>query len=146
MSSKEWGPKLWYTLHLISFNYPDNPDVLTKRYHHDFFENLKHVLPCSICRNHYKNHLETNPITPHLDDRLSFSKWVVNLHNQVNIMLGKPVKSYKDVVFLYNQQEKLEKKMNINYSVLFICITTLTIIYYFSRKHTNLRNSNYRYI
>ena len=132
MSSKEWGPKLWYILHLISFNYPENPDIITKRYHHDFFENLKHVIPCVICRNHYKNHLENNPITPHLDDRYSFSKWVVDLHNQVNIMLGKPVKSYQDVVVMYSQNKEA-KKENLNFKYkyhIFIAVIILLLLYF----------------
>jgi hypothetical protein len=144
MSSKEWGPKLWYILHLISFNYPENPDIITKRYHHDFFENLKNVIPCVICRNHYKNHLENNPISPHLDNKYLFSKWVVNLHNQVNIMLGKPIKSYEEVVIMYSQNQE-PKKENSNYKYyISISVIILSLLYFLFFRRSNLKN-NYRY-
>ena len=29
-TTKDWGPKLWYSLHIITFNYPDTPTIIDK--------------------------------------------------------------------------------------------------------------------
>ena len=54
MTTKDWGPRLWYVLHLITFNYPENPSFIDKQHYETFFLSLQNVLPCSICREHYK--------------------------------------------------------------------------------------------
>jgi len=40
MDPKVWGPKLWFVIHTIALNYPDNPSYDQKRIHEDFFNNL----------------------------------------------------------------------------------------------------------
>lgn len=121
ITTKEWGPKLWYALHTITFNYPENPTLIDKQNYETFFISLKHVLPCIICQKHYATHLEKHPINQNLSDRISLSKWLVNVHNEVNIMLGKPIMSFEEVVKLY----KNEKTNNYTY---YIKLTTLMII------------------
>ena len=101
MNPNIWGPKLWYSLHIMSFNYPEHPTFLDKRHYNDFFTNLQYVIPCSKCKLHYRHHLEQYPISPHLDTREYFVKWLIHLHNQVNISLNKPVKTYEEVLIDY---------------------------------------------
>ena len=101
MDPKIWGPKLWFSLHTITFNYPNNPTYLDKRFYHDFFTNLKHVIPCSVCKNHYSQHLENYPISPNLDNKELLIRWLVNLHNVVNKSLGKRTYSHQEVMEIY---------------------------------------------
>lgn len=90
MLTSIWGPSLWHSLHAISFNYPLNPTKLQKRKHKEFITNLKYVLPCGHCRKNLEQNLKCLPITnTHLKDRESFSKYVYNLHEHINNMLGK---------------------------------------------------------
>ena len=69
-TTKDWGPKLWYSLHIITFNYPDTPTIIDKQNFETFFTSLQYVIPCSLCRQHYKEHLEKNPIRPHLENKI----------------------------------------------------------------------------
>ena len=101
MDPKIWGPFLWYILHIMSFNYPVTPSYADKRIYHDFYVNLKELIPCANCRKHYQQHLHTNPITPALDTRADLVKWVIQMHNMVNISLGKPTMTVEEVMFAY---------------------------------------------
>ena len=40
MKPDVWGPQLWFILHIISFEYPDNPTELNKRVYYDFYTSL----------------------------------------------------------------------------------------------------------
>ena len=142
MSTSVWGPKLWYVLHLMTFNYPEIPNEYDKRHFHDFFVNLQYVLPCMKCRYHYRQTLEKYPISPHLDNKTSLVKWLIDIHNQVNISTGKPIKSYNEVLQEY-KNEMENTKTNIkttnfpNIKYLFIPLIILLIMYiiYYYLKH-----------
>ena len=87
---KIWGPKLWYVLHVIAMKYPDNPTAEQRRAAYGFVTGLKLLLPCEKCKNHLSQHLKQNPLTfEHLRNSESFSKFIYNLHDSVNIQLGK---------------------------------------------------------
>jgi hypothetical protein len=94
-----WGPPLWHTLHIISFNYPIEPTDEQKKQYYNFFSNLKNILPCKYCRDNLKKNLKTHKLTLSVfKNRDSLSKWVYELHEIVNEMLGKKSGlSYKDV-------------------------------------------------
>ena len=51
---------------------------------------MSELIPCPVCREHYKEHLKKLPLSPHLDRRDDLFRWTVQLHNEVNQMLGKP--------------------------------------------------------
>ena len=101
MDPKIWGPNIWYTLHIISLYYPTNPTEFQKRAYHDFFINLKEVLPCSKCKDHYTKYVSEYPITPHLDSKKNVIKWLIDVHNFVNLSLNKPTFTYTEVLKLY---------------------------------------------
>ena len=69
MDPKIWGPFMWFILHIITFNYPENPTPFDKQSYRDFFNNIKHVIPCEQCRKHYTKNIQEHPITPHLDNK-----------------------------------------------------------------------------
>jgi len=54
-----------------------------------FYESLQIVIPCPICRTHYKEALVTIPIR--LGSRNELVEWVYDIHNHVNEQLGKPI-------------------------------------------------------
>ena len=99
MLTKVWGPPLWYFLHTISFNYPIDPTNKDKNSYYNFFLNLKYILPCKYCReNLKKNYNDTNFSFNVFKNRETLSQWVYNLHNHINIMLGKKIFStYEEV-------------------------------------------------
>jgi hypothetical protein len=81
-------------------SYPAEPSYGQKRAAKDFFESLGHLIPCPKCREHYQQHLQRMPISPHLDRRDDLFRWTVNLHNEVNKSLDKqPVSEIESINF-----------------------------------------------
>ncbi len=104
--TKIWGPGTWVALHSISFGYPDNPSSKDKESYFEFFRLLGDVLPCSYCRDSYKKFIETG-ITrldeQTMDNRLSLTKWLYNVHEAVNNKLGVDYGvTYDDLVKRYS--------------------------------------------
>jgi hypothetical protein len=90
MMTSIWGPAMWHALHTISFDYPVHPTSEDKKHYKEFIENLKYVLPCKYCRINLTNNLKMNPIREcHMKNRDTFSRYVYNLHEFINKMLGK---------------------------------------------------------
>lgn len=90
MLTTVWGPSLWHTLHTISFNYPVKPTQQDKKNYKRFVIDLKFVLPCKYCRMNFKKNLKELPLTQKaLKNRNNFSRWMFNMHEHINKMLGK---------------------------------------------------------
>ena len=90
MLTSVWGPSMWHFLHIMSFNYPNNPSNQDKKHYKDFILSLRDILPCKYCRINLKNNLMKHPIT--MEDmkcRENFSKYIYQLHETVNKMLNK---------------------------------------------------------
>lgn len=105
MLTSVWGPALWHSLHIISFNYPIKPSKEEQTNYHIFFTSLKNVLPCRYCRENYEKNLEIKPITNTvLKNRLNLSKWLFDMHELVNTHLGKKSDlTYEEVRDRYEQ-------------------------------------------
>ena len=90
MMTSIWGPPLWHALHTISFNYPVNPTKEDKDNYFNFFNNLKHILPCRYCRDNLKKNLKKFPLNKStFKSRATLSMWVYLIHEEVNKLLGK---------------------------------------------------------
>ena len=90
MLTTVWGPSMWHFLHTMSFNYPVSPTSDQKRQYMEFILNLRNVLPCKYCRMNLTNNLATRPIRIcHMESRDTFSRFVYDLHETVNRLLGK---------------------------------------------------------
>ena len=90
MLTSVWGPSLWHTLHTISFNYPIKPTKDDKKNYKNFIESLEFILPCKYCRENYKKNMKSAGFKQSVfKNRDSFSKFIFNLHEEVNKMLGK---------------------------------------------------------
>lgn len=90
MSPSVWGPIVWMTMHIVTLGYSDTPTEFEKKAAIEFFESLTYMIPCPICKEHYKVILEKNPVQKAVKSRDSLVKWVFHIHNEVNEQLGKP--------------------------------------------------------
>ena len=103
-----WGPPAWKFLHYITLSYPDNPVDSDKVRVYNFFMNIKDVLPCEKCRFNFNDHLVKYPLDNNvLSSRYNLANWLLNIHNEVNISLGKPI-------FTYNQLLEMLSSNGIN--------------------------------
>jgi hypothetical protein len=90
MITSVWGPLLWNTLHIISFNYPNNPTNEDKKSYKDFLLSLGKVLPCVYCRDNFNDNLKKSNFNDKVfKNRDTFTRFIYNLHQTVNMMLGK---------------------------------------------------------
>lgn len=90
MLTTVWGPSMWHFLHTMSFNYPVSPTEEQKKDYMEFILNLRNVLPCKYCRMNLTNNLKSKPIKMcHMASRDTFSRFIYELHEIVNKMLGK---------------------------------------------------------
>jgi hypothetical protein len=84
-----WGPNFWATIHIATLGYPTQPTEEDKVNARKFFESLRTMIPCSICREHYQKHLQESPLGDAVESRGQLIYWAWELHNRVNVMLGK---------------------------------------------------------
>jgi hypothetical protein len=88
-----WGPSVWHFLHTMSFNFPVHPTEDDKTAYMNFMISLGHVLPCRICREHYRDNLRVAEFSRGcFTNRHTLSRFVYKLHNIVNTAhTGKPL-------------------------------------------------------
>lgn len=105
MVTKIWGPLAWTFLHTMSFNYPVHPTEDDKKHYKEYVYNLRYVLPCKYCRINLTNNLKKKPLQMcHMKNRETFSRYIYELHELVNKMLGKKSGlTYCDVRERYEQ-------------------------------------------
>ena len=99
MLTTVWGPSLWHSLHTMSFNYPVEPSKQDKKNYRNFILNLENVLPCKYCRMNLKKNFKRLPLTmEHMKSRATFSRYIYDLHEEINTMLNKKSNlTYEDV-------------------------------------------------
>lgn len=99
MDPKWWGPHCWFFIHSVTLGYPNNPTEADKQNFKQFFESLGKVLPCIKCRNNYKQHLAKLPLDDNvMSSRDKLVKWLIDVHNEVNISTQKSPMSYETAV------------------------------------------------
>ena len=115
LDPKVWGPHYWFVLHTITLTYPVNPNETVKKKYYDLIENLPLFLPIQNMGNYFSELLDEYPVTPYLDSRESFIKWMYFIHNQVNKKLGYEELTLREALEnYYNNYKSLENKNNFN--------------------------------
>ena len=91
-----WSQPSWLLIHTYAFY---NEDARRKRrpsihfsHFKSLFESISHTMPCALCRKHFSAYLKKFPITK----ATNIFKYTVDLHNDVNRQLNKPVLSLKE--------------------------------------------------
>lgn len=90
MLTSVWGPGMWHYLHTMSFNYPVKPTKYDKKHYRNFVLQLQYVLPCGKCRENLKKNFKEFPLTQaNMKNRYTFSKYMYQLHENINRLLNK---------------------------------------------------------
>jgi hypothetical protein len=101
LDSNVWGPHYWFVLLSIAICYPIHPNDVTKKKYYELIHNFPLFMPDSRIGNKFSELLDKYPITPYLDSRDSFIKWVHFIHNRVNKIIGKDAREkLKDEGFI----------------------------------------------
>ena len=95
-----WGRPGWKFLHSVTFAYPEKPSLRTKVQYMKFFKSLQYVLPCPRCRLEYSRAVRKLTLR-HLKNTETLSRWLVCVHNQINVKLRKAVVPFDEVKKMY---------------------------------------------
>ena len=123
LDPKVWGPHYWFFLHTLAMTYPHHPNAVTKKKYYEFIQNLPLFLPVE----------HKYPITPYLDNRDSFVRWMHFIHNKINEKLEKPTISLNEFFVKYydaykTQDEKLAAYYKIKEKLFFLVIILVLIL------------------
>ena len=135
LNPKIWGPHAWIFLHSVTLAYPECPTDKDKENMMYFFDSLKAVLPCFNCRTNLAMHMNKHPLTDDiLNSKKALVNWLVNIHNEVNIMTNKPVMDLHDFLIMYNKmyshKESIWNKIMIIIICLILLVSVLVMVYY----------------
>lgn len=141
LDPKIWGPHYWFTLHTIAMSYPLNPNTVTKKKYYDFIQNLPLFIPIPKIGDNFSLILDKFPVTPYLDSRESFIRWMHFIHNKLNkqqglkeITLRESInnyyKCYKPKEIIKRDQSQMRKK----YIYASLLVGVLGLNYYLYKK------------
>ena len=136
-----WGPNFWFFLMTLALAYPDNVNAVVKRKYYDFITNVPIFIPNAEIAHKFSNLLDKYPVSPYLDNRESFVKWVHFIHNKVNHLLCKEEISYAAAIESYFAQYRpkpiyLSEKIKMNRYIIvaiFIFLCFLFIYLYWEK-------------
>lgn len=112
LDPKIWGPHYWFFLHTVAMTYPHHPNAVTKKKYYEFIQNLPLFIPVEQISKEFEKLIDVYPITPYLDNRDSFTRWMHFIHNKINEKLEKPPITLNDFfVQYYNQYKSQNEKM-----------------------------------
>lgn len=94
--------ELWGILHDLSFCYPTNtPELPLQNIMRALLDFELAQIPCPVCRAHYVSFKATKNLNVVCRRRLNLATFLIDLHNDVNKRLGKPVLSFAQAFKLY---------------------------------------------
>ena len=106
LDPKIWGPHYWFVLHTIALSYPKNPNEVTKKKYYDFIQNIPLFIPIEDIGNTFSKLIDKYPVTPYLDSRESFIRWMHYVHNKINVALLMPELTMEEAMTSYYNNYK----------------------------------------
>jgi hypothetical protein len=137
LDPKIWGPHYWFFLHTVAITYPHHPNAVTKKKYYEFVQNLPLFIPVEQISKEMEKMIDLYPITPYLDNRDSFVRWMHFIHNKINEKLEKPQITLNEFFIQYyneykSQNEKLAEFYKVREKLIYggILVSILGAIYY----------------
>ena len=116
LKSHIWGPHFWFVLTTIAISYPIKPNNITKKKYYEFIQNLPLFIPDERIGNKFSKLLDKYPVTPYLDSREMFTRWIHFIHNRINVILGKKKLSLSDAMSNYYDQYKEKEEIESHFT------------------------------
>jgi hypothetical protein len=134
-----WGPHYWFFLHKVAESYPMHPNDVTKRKYYDLITNMPLFIPDPEIGDKFSRMIDRYPVTPYLDNRDSFVRWVHFIHNKINSMLGKEELSLPMALEKYRAEykpkplvfsERINMRKHYIHAVLILVLLFLIYVYW----------------
>ena len=106
LDPKVWGPHYWFFLHTIALTYPILPNEVMRKKYYDFIQNLPLFLPIPEIGNEFSKMIDRYPVTPYLESRQDFIRWMHFIHNKINVSLDLPEKTLEETMTEYYEHDK----------------------------------------
>jgi hypothetical protein len=118
LDPKIWGPNYWFFLHTLAMTYPHHPNTITKKKYYEFIQNLPLFIPVQEISVEFSKLIDKYPVTPYLDNRGSFIRWMHFIHNKINEKLEKPQITLNDFfIQYYNKYKSPDEKLSEYYKI-----------------------------
>lgn len=108
-----WGRPMWFVIHTFALNLPAVLNDQYKNYWKAFASSLQFVLPCPICKEHYKQNMINFNVENYLSTSNKVFEWTWRLHNNVNVSKDykSNVISFEDAKDIYENSTEEELMM-----------------------------------
>ena len=103
LSREDYGPTIWKQLNYFTVYFKRDLVLAYIKWVEEMLDpkNLDNFnAGCSICHGHFKELLYRHPIEQ-VKDKYDMARWVVTVHNEVNVRLGKRKFTYGQLVSEY---------------------------------------------
>ena len=123
INGKYWGQSGWIFLNSIALTYDGNKEEYFK-----FFNQLQYILPCKICREHYKKNILTlnNDVLQNKDTLLN---WLIGIRNSIYVEQKRPLITKEETI------NEIFGNYNYNYfkycKIFFLIILVIFVILFF---------------
>lgn len=101
-----WGPHFWFMLMTLAVSYPLKANDVTQKKYYDFLTNLPLFIPHPQIGNKFSDLMDKYPVSPYLEGKDSFLKWVHFIHNKINTQIGKDEITLTEALDAYYEQYK----------------------------------------
>lgn len=107
---KEWGSLLWKIIHSTCAHLGNNTNAILQRdeltYFKAFQRKLFYIIPCKICRTHYKEYMINIKDVKYDEIKEYSTNYYYNLHNKINSSNNKPLFKKEDLeIYNYSKNE-----------------------------------------
>ena len=129
------NPKIWFIyfkfiLTTISLYYPKYPNDVTKKKYYDLIQNIPLYFPEYPLGNNLIKYLEFHPLTPYLDSRESFIKWVHYIINKINLDLNMEQETLEETFKKYYEKyTPPKKKKDKKYTYIFFIFLIIILVF-----------------
>jgi len=110
LNPEVWGPHYWFFLESVAHTYPEYPNQTTKRKYYDLIHNFPLYMPHNKIADDFAALLDKYPVSPYLDKKESFKRWVNFMHNRINDRLDRPRVNLADAEAMYSAHYRNHKK------------------------------------
>lgn len=105
MNPRIWGKSAWDFLYNVAYVYSGEDD-LTRSEYRNFYQSLGGVLPCRMCRDNFKEHVQEIPIDDYLSDNKKLIEWLTKIENKVSEKSGgkkvDPIQKFNEIYIKCN--------------------------------------------